>query len=424
MGVIHTDGFIDGLYTLVTKVPPSILEDCISASVDALACAGFSAAGTETANDISQWLASLGRGVPNDAGYLCARIVKDDFDSYNPGTSGHPIAMILPALIAGRHHARAPVMPIMATALEFMTRLGRMYGPGLRAAGHHPSTILGGAAAVIAAAMAKELPPTSIRLALLLYFSSVSGRYTNLSGPQRIFQTSNAVRTASFAVNYAEEAGRTSMRYEWWETLDSAVPMEQRLPYGQPEIEWWTSLSPTQIKPFPACAYFTDTLRQTHTFLESIDAFRHQRDIEEIYLEVPRHVFKAHMSDMPTAQNEIPFSLSYNVALLLQHGDPIWSPRSAQLTETTLATASKVKVACDETSLEVPVQETKGMLTVRTSGSVCHGEITYRRATTRPDPDLVRRKLELACRENAVDQSVADKFIDEWMASLDAPKEA
>ncbi len=248
-----------------------------------------------------------------------------DFDDVNPPLSGHPSAVLVPALFAVAEQAKAPgadLLDAFVVGFEVAARLGRALNPAHYIRGWHATATLGGPAAAAAGAALLKLNAERTAMAVAVAASLSGGLRVSFGTMVKPLHAGHAARNGVLAALLAAD-GFTGAA-EIFETPRGFGEM-----FGQ-DPDWsvlsgawdWDQLeilrSGIQVKPYPSCA-------MTHSPIDAVLALRPDltpETIERIECFVDAQVSDVVIHSRPRTGLEAKFSLEYCLATALLDGPP------------------------------------------------------------------------------------------------------
>jgi len=325
-------------------VPEDVLEDARYAVADTLAAAAYAGPtpalgdGADGSGDgpVGVWWTGR-RATVADAIFANAyRVHSSDFDSVHYLTFGHPAAVSLPPLLGLYECGVGDPLRILAgyaLSVEIMAMLGARFGTALRAAGLHPTVVLGAPACAASCTWLLGGGAEAIRWAMAYAASTTIGFDTHFGSDIKPLQVAACARAGWQAAQLAVRGNRVGPRTPWYAPVATlaGVVNEDCAPhtFGQP---WAARVVPTRCKTLPVCGYFDPVLAAWQD---------RPADVPEVAVRVtvegPEYLVRANRFSNPTTLDEARFSLPFLIALLLRHQEVTpahWVP--SRLTDDTL----------------------------------------------------------------------------------------
>jgi 2-methylcitrate dehydratase PrpD len=248
-----------------------------------------------------------------------------DFDDVSPPLSGHPSAVLVPALFALAEQAEASgadLLNAFVVGFEVAARLGRALNPVHYIRGWHATATLGGPAAAAAGAALLNLDAERTAMAVAIAASLSGGLRVSFGTMVKPLHAGHAARNGVLAALLAADGftgaaeifetprgfGEIFGQDPNWAVLSGAWD------WDQPEI----LRSGIQVKPYPSCA-------MTHSPIDAMLALRPDlspETIERIECFVDTQVPEVVIHSRPRTGLEAKFSLEYCLATALLDGPP------------------------------------------------------------------------------------------------------
>jgi 2-methylcitrate dehydratase PrpD len=248
-----------------------------------------------------------------------------DFDDVSPAMTGHPGAVLVPALLAAGEHADASgqaVLQALVVGFEVAARLGRAMNPTHYARGWHATGTLGAPAAAAAVATLLDLSCDQTQVALGIAASLAAGLRVSFGSMVKPLHAGHAARTGVMAATLA--AGGFSASSQIFEAERGFGDLFGSAPNFETALADWSWADPEivrsgiQVKPFPSCAC-------THTGIDAMLSLRPRLRpdaVERIDVSVPAIAPQILIHSRPRTGLEGKFSMEYCLAVTLLDGQP------------------------------------------------------------------------------------------------------
>lgn len=248
-----------------------------------------------------------------------------DFDDVNPPMSGHPSAVLVPALFALAEvggASGAELLDAYAVGFEVAARLGRALNPEHYARGWHATATIGGPAAAAGGAFLLKLDPERTRMAIAIAASLSGGLRVSFGTMVKPLHAGHAARNGVLAAllagdgfSGADAIFETARGFgEIFGGRPDWSALAGRWDWDEPEL----LRSGIQVKAFPSCA-------MTHSPIDALLELRpavRPEQVESIECLVDPQVPEVVIYPRPRTGLEGKFSLEYCLATALLDGPP------------------------------------------------------------------------------------------------------
>lgn len=338
-----------------------------------------------------------------------------DFDDTSRSMEGHPSVSILPvafALTESENRSGAELIAAFLVGYELQAKLGRVFGPLLRAAGWHSAGVLGTLGAAAAGSRLLQLPAKETIQALGVAASMASGLGANTGSMVKPLHAGNAARNGLIAARLCQR-GFTSQRRALEAFLSAfsgskgveEIALSQAFEQlGRP----FDIVAPgTDIKLYPSCNY-------THPAIDAALAIAGEDGFSLAGIKTVKCAIGSRgrvlLRRLPATGLEAKFSLEFCVACALAHrGVDVDSFRDAEVSR--LAEVMG-RVAVEEQWPESgdPIPEATVTVTwvdgTQRSASVVHPKGSVCNPVARSEVEAKYHRLSArVIREDAVEES-------------------
>jgi 2-methylcitrate dehydratase PrpD len=342
-----------------------------------------------------------------------------DFDDVSPPLTGHPSAVLVPALLAAAESSGAggaAILDAFVVGFELAARLGRVMNPPHYTRGWHATGTLGAPAAAAAVSYLLRLDEAAMRSALAIAASLAGGMRASFGTMVKPLHAGHAARTGVLAAVLARD-GFTGAEAIFETDRGFGELLGERPDWSALTADWdWQSpeilRTGIHVKAYPSCAL-------THTSIDALLSVRDvigERRIERIESYVSPIVPQVLIHSRPTTGLEGKFSMQYCLAVSALDGQPgmhhFTDVHAARADVQALVT--RVEMRVDEA---LPVELGSGHNPVRLRILMEHGEtlVAHGRvpfgAPERPLSDSLLDEKFLSCARLVLDDEQATRAL-------------